>query len=72
MKNSLGFFIRALPLTLGLILSLTALSFLVSFTDTAELSEIAEEDFLSFVVLAFIGIPTLLFGIDKLSTDGSL
>lgn len=72
MKELLSFFVKALPLSLGLILSLTALSFLVGFTDSARLSDIGEEDFVTYLVLAIVGIPTLLFGIKKLSSDGTL
>lgn len=72
MKELLGFFIKSIPMALGLILSLTALSFLVNFTDNAHLSSIGEEDFVTFAALAIVGIPTLLFGIRKLSSDGAL
>lgn len=71
MKELLSFFLKALPLSLGLILSLTALSFLVGFTDSARLANIGEEDFVTFLVLAIVGIPMLLFGIKKLSSDGT-
>lgn len=71
MKELLNFFVKALPLSLGLILSLTALSFLIGFTDGARLSDIGEEDFVTFLILAIVGIPTLLFGIKKLSSDGT-
>jgi hypothetical protein len=72
MKDLLKYFVKAIPLSLGLILSLTALSFLVAFTDGAELSELGESNFLSFLVLALLGIPTLLFGIERLSRNGAL
>lgn len=72
MKNFMSFFLRALPLSLGLILCLTALSFLVSFTGAEQLTDIAEEGFLTFVVLSIAGIPTLLFGIIKLSNESAL
>lgn len=72
MKELLSFFVRAIPLSIGLIISLVALSFLVSFTDNAGLSDIGEENFVTFLILAFVGIPTLLFGIKKLSSDGPL
>lgn len=72
MKELLSFFVKALPLSLGLILSLTALSFLIGFTDGAHLSNIGEDDFVTFLVLAIVGIPTLLFGIKKLSCDSTL
>ena len=72
MKELLRFFIKSLPLSLGLILSLAALSFLVNFTDSAGLSSIGEEDFITFAALAVVGIPTLLFGIRKLSSNGTI
>ncbi|BCO31169.1 hypothetical protein TspCOW1_12720 [Thiohalobacter sp. COW1] len=71
MKELLNFYVKALPITLGLIFSLTALSFLIDFTDSARLSDIGEEDFLTFLILAIVGIPTLLFGIKKLSSEGT-
>lgn len=69
MRELLRFSVRALPLTLGLVLVLTALSFLVGFADGAHPSKFAEEDFVTFVLLSIVGIPMLLFGIKKLSND---
>ena len=62
MKKLVYFFLKALPFTAGLILSLTAISFLVNFTDNME-----EEGFIIFVLLCILGIPMLLFGIKMLS-----
>ena len=69
MKELVHFFLKALPFTAGLILSLTALSFLINFTDSARLSNMEEEDFITFVLLCILGIPMLLFGIKKLSNE---
>lgn len=68
MKDSFRFLLRSLLLAIGLVLCLTALSFLVSFTDSARLSNMDEEDFVTFVVLLLVGIPVLLLSIRKLSS----
>ena len=67
MKESVQFLLRSLPLAAGLVCCLTALSFLVSFTDSARFSNMGEEDFVAFVVLALVGIPVLLLGVRKLA-----
>lgn len=72
MKELFRFIVKAFPLTFGLIISLTGLSFLVSFTDSASLSSISDEDFIAFVLLSTVGIPTLLFGINKLSNASNI
>lgn len=64
MKGFFRFILRALPFTVGLILCLTALTFLVEFTDYG-----AEETFFTFAGIAIIGIPLLLYGIRALSPD---
>ena len=69
MKELISFVVKAFPFTAGLILSLTALSFLVSFSDSVRLSRFGDEDFITFVVLFIVGIPTLLFGMQKLSNE---
>ncbi len=60
MKSLLFFFVKTLPFTLGVILVLTSLAFLV---------EIESEDFWAFVFFAIIGIPTLLYGIKKAANE---
>lgn len=66
MKDFFRFVVRALPFTAGLILCLTALTYLVEFTDYG-----AEEVFITFVGIATIGIPTLLYGIRALSNQSA-
>ncbi len=72
MKELISFVIKALPFTVGLILSLTALSFLVGFTDSARLSKMGDDDFIAFVVLSIVGFPTLLFGMKQLSKESAI
>lgn len=69
MKKILGFIFRSAPLSVGIIICLTALSFLINFTEYASLEEINSSDFLTFFFLSIIGIPTLLFGINKITED---
>lgn len=70
MKNFAQFFIKSIPLTIGLILTLFALSFLVQFVERgAHLSDIDNEDIWGFIFFAVAGVPTLLYGVNKLS-DG--
>lgn len=71
MKVLISFVVKALPFTAGLILSFTALSFLVGFSDSARFSHMGDEDFIAFVVLSILGIPTLLFGMQKLSNESA-
>ena len=63
MKTFYNFFIKTLPFTIGVILILISLTFLVDF------SYFEDEEFLGFIFFAAIGIPTLLFGIDKASNE---
>lgn len=72
MKELMSFILKSLLFSVGLILCLTALSFLVNFTDSARLSNMEEEDFITFVFLFLVGIPTLLFGIKKLSNEDAI
>ena len=58
MKSLFFFFIKTLPFTIGVVLVLTALAFLI---------DIESEDFWLFVFFTIIGIPTLLYGIEKMS-----
>ena len=68
MKNFFQFFVSALPFTAGLILCLISLTYLVQFTD-----DIYEEEYLHmFVCIAALGIPTILFGMRKLSSDSTV
>ena len=66
MKNFFQFFIRSIPLTIGLILTLFALGFLVQFVESgAYLSNFGNEDIWGFIFFAAVGVPTLLFGVNK-------
>ena len=62
------FFLKSFPLTIGVILTLLALSFLVQFVENgAYLSDIEDEDIWAFIFFAVVGVPTLLFGVNKLA-----
>jgi len=68
MKNFAQFFIRSIPLVVGLIITLFALGFLASFVeDGANLSDFDNEDIWGFIFFAFVGVPTLLYGVNKLA-----
>lgn len=76
MKNFVRFFARSLPFVAGIICTLTAFSFLVSLL--VELSNhpkyfsnsiLDKEKFWAFVIFAVIGLPLILFGINRLSSD---
>jgi hypothetical protein len=60
-----------LPFIAGMICTLTALTFLISFAESASLSRLLDgEPFVVFAVLSVIGLPLTIFGIDRLSSDG--
>ncbi|MFZ2169921.1 MAG: hypothetical protein WAW61_09835 [Methylococcaceae bacterium] len=68
MRNFVQFFIKSIPLIIGLILTLFALSFLVQFVEGgADLSNFGNEDIWGFIFFAVAGVPTLLFGVNKLA-----
>lgn len=67
MKEHITYLSKSILLAIGVILCLSALSFLIKFTDYASLENIKESDFLTFIVLTLVGIPTLMLGIHKLS-----
>lgn len=69
MKDFFYFFLRAIPFTIGLILCLISLTYLVQFTSH---SYSAEETLYMFIGLAAVGIPTILFGISRLSSETAL
>lgn len=53
MKSFLTFFIKVLPFTVGVILVLTSLTFLVQFTDQIlDLGDFGDEEFWTFVFFA--------------------
>ena len=70
MRNFFQFFSKSIPLTIGLILTLFALSFLIQFVENgAFLSDIDSKDIWGFIIFAMVGVPTLLYGVNKLA-DG--
>ncbi len=70
MKSFINLFLKTLPFTVGVILVLTSLAFLATFTDQhLDFGDLEDEEFWAFVVFAVIGIPILLFGINKGSND---
>ena len=71
MKHFFKFVLRSLPLVIGLILTLTALAFLVGFANSPSLENFEESEFTMFVVFSILGIPTLLFGIDRLALSAA-
>ena len=70
MKSFLTFFIKLLPFTVGVVLTLTSLAYLADFTDQSlDFGDLVDEEFLAFVFFAVIGVPMLLFGINKASNE---
>jgi hypothetical protein len=66
-KEFLLFWIRALPLVIGIISTLTAFAFLIEFTAGASFDNLEDEEFWGFVLFALIGLPLTLFSIDRLA-----
>ena len=66
-KEILRFWLRSLPLVLGIISILTAFAFLIEFTDRASFDNLEDEEFLGFVLFALVGLPLTLFGINRLA-----
>ena len=64
MPYSRDYFIKIMPLTIGLILTLTSLSFLIN-SRLYYFDDMSDERFLLFVFFAIIGFPLMLYGIDK-------
>lgn len=72
MKDFIRLFLRALPFVIGLIFTLTALSFLISFSESPSIGRIFDDgEFFVFVTLAVIGLPLTLFGINRLAIAGT-
>jgi hypothetical protein len=70
MKTFFTFFVRVLPFTVGVILILTSLAFLADFTNQSlDFGDLENEEFWAFVFFSMLGIPTLLFGINKASNE---
>ena len=67
MKPYFNFFVKVLPFTAGIIFTLISLSFLVEFIGRG--LDFDDEAFFVFIVFAVIGIPTLLFGLNKASSE---
>ena len=65
MKSFIKYFFNALPLTLGMILTLLALSFLVKFYDYG--LDFEEPEFWIFGGLFILGFPLLIWGTNRLA-----
>lgn len=66
MQEFIRYWIRALPFTAGMALSLIALCFLVEFYDRG--LDFEDGEIWAFVFFFAIGYPMLLFGIQKLKS----
>ena len=64
MKEFFRFFVTAIPFTVGMLLSLIALCFLLKFYDGGLHNSNA---FWGFVIFFVVGFPSMIFGINKLS-----
>jgi hypothetical protein len=72
MRSFFGFFFGALPFTIGIILTLTSLTLLADFADQSiGFHDFLDKQFFGFVFFAFLGIPWLLFGVERLSVWSS-
>ena len=70
MKQFFTLFIKALPFTIGVILILISLAFLVDFTEQSlDLEDLGDQEFLAFIIFSLVGIPMLLFGINIASNE---
>ena len=67
MKSFFRYFLRSLPFVFGIILTLTALAFLVDFAGYVSIDALADEEFFAFLVFALSGLPLTLYGIALLS-----
>jgi hypothetical protein len=65
MKEYVRFLLRAAPFTIGLTLSLVGLCYLVRFYDFG--FDFESENIWMFVIFFGFGIPTLIYGINRLS-----
>ena len=65
MKEYFRFFAKALPLTIGVALTLTGLCFLVDFYDRG--LYFTYEEFWAFCFYFVIGFPTLFWGVNHLA-----
>ena len=64
MKEYFQFFVKALPLTIGVALTLTALCFMVEFYSRG--IDFEDEEFWAFCFFFVVGFPTLLWGVNHL------
>jgi len=65
MKPLIKYWLRCLPFTIGIALVLVAMCFLVKFFDRG--LDFDDEEIWVFGMFIFVGMPLLLFGIEKLS-----
>ena len=63
------FFVRSVPLLVGMILTLISLTYLVSFVNYGQ--EYDEPYFWIFVILFVLGFPLLLWGTNKFNADNT-
>ncbi len=69
MKEFFRFALKASPFVAGLLLVLTALAFLVSFSSRPYLEYMDNEDYITFVLFGFVGLTMLLWGAERLAGD---
>ena len=67
MKEFFRFFVTAIPFTVGMLLSLIALCFLLKFYDRGFDLQSHSYAFWCFVIFFVVGFPSMIFGINKLS-----
>ena len=67
MKEFFRFFVTAIPFTVGMLLSLIALCFLLKFYDSGFELHRHGNEFWCFVIFFVVGFPSMIFGINKLS-----
>ena len=63
------FYFKAIPLAIGMILTLVSLTFLASFFNYGQ--DFDEPDFWIFLATFMVGFPVLLWGTNKLSSEGT-
>jgi hypothetical protein len=66
-KSFFKFWLKAIPFTLGMALSIISLCFLIKFYDYGLNFE--DQNIWFFCIFFFIGFPTLTYGINKLRSD---
>lgn len=67
MKKFFRFFVTAIPFTVGMLLSLIALCFLLKFYVRGCDFDSRSGEFWGFLIFFVVGFPSMIFGINKLS-----